>query len=60
MNPAKVNEKNSRTFYRGIFAARLEVCFILMVMVRIRFNSSITGCSEGGIAESSAFTVLLW
>jgi hypothetical protein len=47
-------------FYLGIFAARLEVCFILAVMVRIRFNSSITGCSAGGITESSAFTVLLW
>jgi hypothetical protein len=47
-------------FYLGIFAARLEVCFILAVMVRIRFNSSITGCSAGGTTESSAFTVLLW
>jgi hypothetical protein len=52
--------KNPVPFYRGIFVARLEVCFILAVIVRIRFNSSITGCSEEGIAVSSAFTVVLW
>ena len=35
-----------------------EVCEILVLM--ILFSSSITGWMEGGIAVSSALTVLLW
>jgi hypothetical protein len=67
-NPARISRaspvakrpRRKLPFYPGIYETIPEVCFILAARVRIRFNSSITGCREGGITVSSVFTVLLW
>gem|GEM_PF-5327154 len=59
-NLQRDKEKNSRILHTGKFAARLDVGSTPALMVKTRSNSSIIGRRVGGIAVSSALTVLLW